>query len=67
MHGKHTRPITEAVALYLVVCTLALLAGMRWLAELPGIQVALLAFLVAGFVQTYWLWRGRRGLPSTAG
>ncbi len=66
VHAKHTRPITEAVVLYLVVCTLALLAGMRWLSELPGIQVALLAFLVSGFVQTYWLWRGRRGLPPTA-
>ena len=60
VHDKRTRPITEAVLLYLVVCLLCLLAGMRWLADRPGIEVTLLAFNVAGFAQTGWLWRGLR-------
>jgi len=69
VQGKRTRPITEAVVLYLLVCTLCLLAGMRWLPNLPGIQVTLLAFTVAGLAQTWWLWRSRRGMdrgPITA-
>jgi hypothetical protein len=61
VHHKRTRPITEAVVLYLAVCTVCLLAGMRWLQDLPGIQVTLLAFTVAGLAQTWWLWRSGRG------
>ncbi|MGC6487694.1 MAG: hypothetical protein ACON4Z_08625 [Planctomycetota bacterium] len=62
VHAKRTRPITEAVLLYLVVCSLCLLAGMRWMADRPGIEVTLLAFNVAGFAQTWWLWRGLRAM-----
>ncbi|MCK5943195.1 MAG: hypothetical protein KAI24_14540, partial [Planctomycetes bacterium] len=62
--GKRTRPITTAVAIYLLACTACLLAGMRWLADTPGIQVTLLAFTVAGLVQTWWLWRSRRSMDA---
>ncbi len=55
-----TGPVTTAVLIYLVVCALCLLAGIRWLSDLPGIQVTLLAFNVAGLAQTWWLWRGLR-------
>lgn len=64
VHGKRTRPITEAVVLYLAVCTLCLLAGMRWLPDTPGIQVTLIAFTVAGLAQTWWLWRSRRAMDD---
>lgn len=65
VHDKRTRPITEAVVLYLLVCTLCLLAGVRWLPNLPGIQVTLIAFTVAGLAQTFFLWRSR--LSSAGG
>ena len=55
---KRTRPVTEAVVIYLVVCALCLLAGMHWFGDMPGIQVTLIAFNVAGLAQTWWLWRG---------
>ena len=55
---KRTRPVTEAVVLYLIVCAACLLAGMRWMPNVPGIQVTLIAFNVAGLAQTWWLWRG---------
>ena len=60
VHHKCTRPITEAVVLYLAVCTLCLLTGMHWLTDMQGIQLTLISFNVAGFAQTWWLWRGLR-------
>ena len=63
---QRTRPITEAVVLYLIVCTACLLAGIRWMQDLPGIQVTLIAFNAAGFAQTWWLWRGTRRHDAAA-
>lgn len=70
VHEQRTRPITEAVALYLLVCVACLLFGIEWLPEWPGIHVTLAAFTVAGLAQTAWLaWRRRhrRRAPSPAG
>jgi len=61
VHGKRTRPITEAVVLYLVVCVVCLWIGVQNLPETPGIFVALGSFTVAGVAQTLWLvWRRQR-------
>jgi hypothetical protein len=62
VHAQRTRAITEAVVLYLVLCCVCLLLGMRWLPGAPGIQVALGAFTIAGLGQTLWLWWRRRGM-----
>ncbi|HEX5052209.1 MAG TPA: hypothetical protein VFZ65_10585 [Planctomycetota bacterium] len=61
VHGGRTRAITEAVVLYLVLCWLCLAAGVEWLRGVPGIQVALGSFTIAGLAQTAWLWWRRRG------
>ena len=61
---QRTRAITEAVVLYLLVCTLCLLLGVELLQDLPGIQVALLAFTIAGLCQTAWLLLRRRSLGA---
>ena len=49
-----TRPVTEAVALYLVVAVALLAAGAAWDGA-PGVAVALVCFTVAGLSQTVWL------------
>lgn len=62
VHAQRTRAITEAVAIYLVLCCVCLVAGIEWLPDTPGIQVALGSFTIAGLVQTFWLWWRRRGM-----
>lgn len=53
---KRTRPITEAVVLYMLICSLCLVLGVAFLTEIPGIYVALVSFTIAGLAQTGWLW-----------
>ncbi|MGE3172524.1 MAG: hypothetical protein AB7O97_07835 [Planctomycetota bacterium] len=55
VHGGRTRAITEAVAIYLLVCTGCLVLGVTCFGDLPGIHVALASFTVAGLAQTGWL------------
>lgn len=58
---QRTRAITEAVVIYLVICCLCLVIGVKQFGSTPGIQVALGAFTIAGLTQTAWLlWRRHR-------
>ncbi|QDU66420.1 hypothetical protein [Engelhardtia mirabilis] len=54
-----TRPVTEAVALYLVLAAGLLAAGVH-LDPGPGVAVALGCFTLAGLAQTLWLARRSR-------
>ena len=54
VHAHRTRPITEAVALYLGVTSALLFVAVRW-QRYPGIHSALVAFTCAGVLQTLWL------------
>lgn len=59
VHRQRTRPITEAVVIYLLLCCLCLVLGTELLTDVPGIYVALGSFSVAGLAQTAWLARRR--------
>ncbi|MHC5209125.1 MAG: hypothetical protein ACYTG2_00220 [Planctomycetota bacterium] len=56
VHARRTRGVTEAVVLYALVATLALVV-VAPLATWPGLHVALLVFTGAGLMQTAWLAR----------
>lgn len=64
VHEHRTRPITEAVALYLVICAVGLVLGVEFLPNVPGIQVALGAFTIAGLCQTAWLLLRRNSMAA---
>ncbi|MFT7535318.1 MAG: hypothetical protein ACI85K_001270 [Hyphomicrobiaceae bacterium] len=64
VHNHRTRPITEAVVLYLVICSICLVIGVEYLQDVQGIQVALGSFTIAGLMQTTWLLLRRRGMPQ---
>jgi hypothetical protein len=64
VHEHRTRPITEAVVLYLVICAVGLVLGVEFLPNVPGIQVALGAFTIAGLCQTAWLLLSRNGMTT---
>jgi hypothetical protein len=55
LHSRQTRVITESVALFLVVCTAILAAGVVW-GKFPGLMVGWTAFTLATIAQTAWLW-----------
>ena len=62
VHQKRTRAITEAVVVYLLVCSACLVLGVELIEDVPGIQVTLCAFTIAGLTQTGWLlWRRGQG------
>lgn len=63
VHNQRTRPITEAVVAYFAVCCLCVVAGIEFCGDLPGIQVVLGAFTIAGICQTAWLLLRRQGPP----
>lgn len=64
VHGRRTRGISEAVALYLASSCVWLFIGVR-LEPLPALHWALLAFSASGVLQTAWLWwRYRGSLPG---
>jgi hypothetical protein len=60
LHDRRTSGITEAVIVFLASCTAMLWAGVLW-GGATGLYVGLVAFVVATFLQTVWLWfRSRR-------
>ena len=63
VHNKRTRPITEAVVIYLGICCACLIIGVDYFPDVPGIQVALGSFTIAGLCQTAWLLLRRQGPP----
>jgi hypothetical protein len=67
VHEQRTRAITEAVVIYLVVSCGCLVLGVELVEGLPGIQVALGSFTIAGLLQTVWLLHRRRRPVSTGG
>jgi progressive ankylosis protein len=59
VHAHRTRAVTESVLIYIGFMMLVLAAGRAWL-RIPGIYVALGAFVLANFFMVAWLrWRGR--------
>jgi hypothetical protein len=54
VHSRKTRGVTEAVALYLLISTALLVAGIVW-GHFRGIEFVLVTFTVAGLLQTVWL------------
>lgn len=61
VHGRHTRGVTEAVALYLVVAAVLLFLGTRFW-DGPGIHWTIPSLVTAGVTQTTWLWWRSRGV-----
>ena len=53
--SKKTRGIPESVALFLIMVTLVLGAGVVW-GKVPGLYVGMVAFGLANLAQTIWLW-----------
>ncbi|MEL6716689.1 MAG: hypothetical protein AAFP86_23130, partial [Planctomycetota bacterium] len=69
VHRETTRPITEAVALYFIVASTLLWLGTERADAFgaTGVAWAVGSFVVAGIVQTGWLWlRSRQGRPAAA-
>ncbi len=64
LHRRHTRGITESVALYLVVSNVLLWAGVAW-QGMGGLTVGLTAFTVGATVQIAWLWLRARQEQSS--
>ncbi len=54
VHARQTRSITEAVAIFLAVASLALAAGAIW-SQAAGLYIASTAFTLANIAQTAWL------------
>jgi len=66
VHSRRTRGITEAVAIFLLLCSGTLGIGVVW-GQVPGLYVGLTAFTVATLLQTGWLWfRSRPALRAVA-
>jgi len=62
VRSRRTRPITEAVVVFLVVCSTVLWAGVVW-GRPAGLTVGIVAFVSANAARTLWLWvRSRRAL-----
>jgi hypothetical protein len=55
VNSQHTRSVTEAVVLYLLVTVAVQGSGILW-GRVPGLYVALAAFALATLTQTLWLW-----------
>jgi hypothetical protein len=55
VNSQHTRGVTEAVVLYLLVTIVIQGGGILW-GQVPGLYVAVAAFALATLVQTLWLW-----------
>ncbi len=56
---KRTRPITEAVVLYIIVTAVFLFAGVAW-GRAAGVYVALVAMTLGEAIRTVWLgWRSQ--------
>jgi hypothetical protein len=55
LHSRRTRSITESVAIFLGVATVALVGGVVW-GGATGLYVAMSAFIAGELVRTVWLW-----------
>ncbi len=55
VYSRHTRGVTEAVALFLLTSGVILWAGVAW-GRLTGLYVGLAAFVIGFLTQTVWLW-----------
>ena len=66
VHEQRTSAITEAVVIYLVISSVCLGLGVALLQHVPGIQVALGSFTIAGLAQTGWLLLRRKNMISLA-
>jgi hypothetical protein len=55
LYGQRTRGITEAVVIFLLVCSAILWGGVAR-GQMTGLYVGLAAFVIAGLAQTMWLW-----------
>jgi hypothetical protein len=64
VHSRRTRPITEAVVLYLLTSSGILWAGVVW-GQAVGLYVAVVGFVGGVVAQTLWLWqRSRRAVEE---
>lgn len=61
--SRRTRAITEAVAIYLIVASALLAAGVLW-DRGAGLYVALAAVSAGRLIQTAWLWHRSRPVKS---
>jgi len=60
VHSRKTRGVTQAMAIYLLISSTILWAGVAQ-GETAGLYVGLVAFAVGSLAQTAWLWyRSRR-------
>jgi hypothetical protein len=59
LNSRRTRSIPESVGLFLVVVTLALVAGVLW-GAVTGLYFTLASFTFGEFVRTFWLWQRSR-------
>ena len=55
LHSRKTRSITESVAIFLGVATVALVAGVVW-GGATGLYITMGAFILGELVRTVWLW-----------
>ena len=55
LHSHNTRPISEAVVIFLVVNMVILFIGVRY-GKLTGLYVGLISLMVSSLIQTIWLW-----------
>jgi hypothetical protein len=64
VHSRRTRPITEAVVIYLLISSAVLWAGVAW-GQMVGLYVGVVAFSAGVVAQTVWLWhRSRRAVQA---
>lgn len=59
VHSRSTRPITEAMAVFLLADGAALWAGVTW-GQMAGLYVGLAAMTAGVLAQTAWLWQRSR-------
>ena len=59
MHSRRTRGITEAMAIFLLVSSAILWAGVAW-GQVTGLYIGLMAFGISILMQTAWLWQRSR-------
>jgi hypothetical protein len=64
VHSRRTRPVTEAVVIYLFTSSVLLWAGVtrgQWV----GLHIGVVAFVSGAVAQTLWLWhRSRRAVEA---
>ena len=56
LHGKQTRAIPESVVVFFLTVSILLGAGLLWGQAVPGLYLAMGAFVCANLMQTGWLY-----------